>query len=147
MKSAIILRDASTDQGTPGRIYFGTDKLACLELPDLGNLPEVSCVLAGTYDAVWDYSRHLDRFCYHLIDDETGRTGIRIHSGNFAGDSSKGWQTDVEGCILLGLIAGNIANREGKMQTAVLDSHLALEHFNLWGNRDTFKLTIQRQAA
>lgn len=142
MKSCTLTRHISGDQGTPGLLVSDGLALHSLELPWRDDAPSLSCIKAGTYDAEWDYSPHLDRYCYHLIDAETGRTGIRIHSGNFAGDKTKGWQADVEGCILLGMSAGEMENREGKLQQCVLESHIALERFNEWAARDRIRITI-----
>jgi hypothetical protein len=56
-----------------------------------------------------------------------GRTDILIHTGNFAGDTSKGYASDVEGCILIGLEKGELQNGRGKMQAAVLKSRPAMD--------------------
>jgi hypothetical protein len=35
-----------------------------------------------------------------------GRTNVLIHTGNWAGDTTAGFRSDVLGCVVLGLYAG-----------------------------------------
>lgn len=57
----------------------------------------------------------------YLITGVEGRSGIRIHSGNFAGDKSLGLKTHSYGCILPGKYKGRLMN-----QRAILCSRFAV---------------------
>lgn len=75
-----------------------------LELPDRGNAPRVSCIPAGEYKVILNYSPAFKRVLPLLLD-VPGRSGIRIHRGN--------WPKDSTGCILPG---------ENRQKGAVLNS-------------------------
>ena len=61
--------------------------------------------MIGTYNAVVTMSPHLGMETYEL-QSVPGRTDIRIHIGNYAGDVSAGMRSDILGCILLGSSIG-----------------------------------------
>ena len=63
-----------------------------LELPDLSNQKNISCIPAGDYVVNKDYSEKLGA-CF-TIQDVEGRTYIRIHTGNYT--------RQIQGCILVG---------------------------------------------
>lgn len=66
-----------------------------------------------------------------------GRTSILIHSGNWAGDVSKGYKTNVEGCILVGKRRGVVYD-----QKAVISSVMALNNIRTYLQGEEFCLTI-----
>ena len=107
MRTAILTRQKpSTDEGTFGD-WLSDSGWSCKtgELPDRGNACEISCVPCGTYRAVWRWSKAHGKNLYHLINVPM-RSEVEIHSGNVCGDVSKGYASEVKGCILPGLSVG-----------------------------------------
>lgn len=112
----IVRYPDSNDEGTKGSLWIDGE-LFCytLELPDRNNQRSISRIPAGSYKAF--YLRHSALgHCYHLHD-VPNRSSILIHKGNWAGDVSKGYRSDVEGCILVGREHAELAE-----QTAVTSS-------------------------
>jgi hypothetical protein len=66
------------------------------------------------------------------------RTYILIHSGNYAGDKTKGLKSHVMGCVLLGKKSGRLGG-----QVAVLNSRIAVRNFMEELEYQPFKLRIQ----
>jgi hypothetical protein len=66
---------------------------ATLELPDLNNGHDKSCIPAGVYHCVKTFSTHLGYTCPEL-QNVPGRTSIRIHKANF--------KSQLLGCIAIG---------------------------------------------
>jgi len=125
-----ITRTATSDEGTVGTGTLDTgENFATLELPWRDNKPLVSCIRSGQYRALMTWSNRFQRNLYHLLDVPM-RSAIRIHPGNFAGDSSKGWRTDVDGCILLGYEIGTLNLEDGVSQLALLRSRIAINDFH-----------------
>lgn len=120
-----LLRSRSTDQGTPGTLMRsdGSRVAYTLELPWRENRRRVSCIPAGKYRARFVVTEKRPAGVY-LLEGVPGRDSILIHSGNVAGDVTKGLESDVLGCILLGQVRGV---RRG--QAAVLLSKPAVRAF------------------
>ena len=97
----ILTRESSTDQGTFGIFALGDLVLYSLELPWKDNQPNVSCIPVGVYSATMTFSQRFKKQMY-LIETIPDRGGIRIHSANFAGDDTKGFKRQLNGCIALG---------------------------------------------
>ena len=133
---AVLERLESSDQGTFGRITFGSTTLFTGELPEKGNASNASCIPAGKYKCVWTYSPAFKRRMY-LVDSVPRRAGIRIHSANFMGDRSCGLKCQLYGCIALG-------ERLGVMdgQKAVLLSACAVRKLEAAMGRQPFELEI-----
>jgi hypothetical protein len=74
---------------------------------------------------------------YLIIEDIPHRGGFRLHSGNFAGDTSKGYMTHSLGCPLLGRKRGILND-----QKAVLISRPAVSDFENIMNGRSAKLII-----
>jgi hypothetical protein len=109
-----------SDQGTKGVLLAPEGPLCnALELPWRDNAPGLSCIPCGEYVAKLRKSPRFG-WTYHITDVK-GRTWILTHSGNLAGDVTKGYLTDTEGCILVGRYFGTIQG-----QLAVLASRPAL---------------------
>lgn len=120
MQYVLIQREHSTDEGTFGLLMLESGWTChTLELPWRNNRRRMSCIPAGIYRAVDHVSPRFGRT--YWLQQVPDRSEILIHAGNLAGDTSRGYRTDVEGCILVG-------ERRGKLQrqAAVLSSKAAL---------------------
>lgn len=94
---AVISREYGKMQ-TLGRlvVFDGKEillKVLTLELPDLGNQTNISCIPEGKYKVHRIYSPKFGN-CFH-VQDVPGRSAILIHRGNYTKDTM--------GCILVGL--------------------------------------------
>jgi len=141
MKTSRLFRNPSTDEGTFGYMVHNGDWWHSLELPDRNNQKRISNIPPGEYTCV---VRKSPRFgiTFHVTDVE-GRTYILIHGANFAGDTAKGWQSHLNGCIALGKGVGSFPNKHGKVQRAVLTSRTAVREFMETMGEDPFKLIIE----
>jgi len=128
--NVLITRQASTSSGTPGRLLATNAAgaaYACvtLELPWRQNQSGASCIVADSYRATIWHSDHLG--CDVLrLEDKHGRKDCLVHPGNFAGDESLGFETQVHGCTLVGRQYGSLLNDRGHSQLAILESRVAL---------------------
>ncbi len=125
-----ITRQKSEPTGTKGDLLvcnLAGKSFTCktLELPWHDNHPDSSCIIADSYRATIWYSPHLDAEVVRL-EDKHFRKDCLIHFGNFAGDVSQGFASDVEGCTLLGISYGELKNKSGVMQEGILHSRSAL---------------------
>jgi len=136
-----LYRYNKSDQGTFGFLVYDDKALHTLELPDKGNKPNISCIPEGTYKVTKRYSPHFKKELYWL-NNVPNRSFILIHSANFAGDTSKGWQSQLQGCIALGKKIGSFPNKFGKVQKAILNSNLAIREF-YEDMDDEFEITIK----
>jgi hypothetical protein len=136
-----LTRDASNDEGTYGKITKNGEKVCyTIELPDNNNKQNVSSIPTGTYTCTpFDHPK-LGK-CYR-VNNVPGRDGILIHKGNWAGDTRKGYRSDVLGCILVGNKQGSMNLPGKKSQKAVEDSAGALNSL-LDNFPNGFKLTIE----
>ena len=141
MKQAILLRQAESDEGTFGvlRVYErGALLYSCFtgELPDRDNRQGVSCIPTGRYTCQpW----HSNKFPNHYnVMRVPNREAILIHEGNFCGDRSKNYKSNVSGCILVGRAMGAIQG-----QKAVLSSKLAMNDLRDILGEDIFSLEIK----
>jgi hypothetical protein len=124
-----------SDQGTRGILV--SDNFLChtLELPYRNNKPNISSIPSGEYNVKIRISPKYGKV-YH-VKKVPNRSYILIHSGNLAGDVSKGYKSNVAGCILLGLKRGLLFN-----QWAVLNSRIAVKRFMNHLNMEPFTLKI-----
>lgn len=98
MKHVFLIRSHFDDEQTLGNLLVveGHEVLfhcKTLELAYRHNRPRVSSIPEGTYDLVSEHSPRFQERLYTVLD-VPGRTGIRIHVGNF--------HHQLAGCILLG---------------------------------------------
>lgn len=123
----IILRVSESDEGTFGYAVVAGRMFRSLELPDRDNRTNVSRIPAGVYDIEYVKTGrpHGGRWFSYWLKDVPGRSGILIHSGNWAGDRFKGLKTNSWGCILLGQAVGVLGG-----QRAVISSKSAVYAFN-----------------
>jgi hypothetical protein len=133
-----IHRTPSGDTGTFGTLTIPSLDWTChtLECPWRDNHSQVSCIPPGTYQVQIVQSPKFGHI--YGVQDVPGRANILIHSGNFGGDTSKGFHSDIEGCILLGLSTGVL---EG--QPAILSSRNALTKFMQLLGDQPFTLVIE----
>ena len=110
MKEVTLIRTETGDEGTFGEITVGEQAWVSLELPWRGNKPAISCVPAGDYLFRWRSDSPKNGECFELWDDPktpkredaAGRAVIQIHAANLAGDKSKGYACQLEGCTAPG---------------------------------------------
>jgi len=81
------------DDCTLGRLYCGEFQCMTLELPWLGNEPNISCIPEGDYECV-KYTSPRSGSEVILVLTVEGREAIEIHSGNYT--------RQILGCILVG---------------------------------------------
>jgi hypothetical protein len=121
-----ITRLHTTPTGTPGGLISEKGfRCDTLELPWQHNRSGVSCINADTYKGrIW-FSPHLNRNVVRL-EDKHGRKDCLIHNGNFAGDVTQGYETQVHGCTEVGHGYAEIARPDGKLQHGISNSVSAL---------------------
>lgn len=125
-----VTRERSADTGTPGVLHVSGIDWYCrtLELPWRNNEKGISCIIADTYRATVGDSPSLHRKVLRL-EDRYGRTDVLVHNGNWAGDVSKGLETQVHGCTLVGSGYAEIENHKGAPQLGIINSVKTLEAF------------------
>jgi len=89
-----------------------------MELPWKDNQTNISCIPTGEYNM--DVVKAGKFGLVYWVRNVPGRTSILIHSGNWAGDTSKGLRTHSHGCVLVGMKRGILLG-----QRAILDSFIA----------------------
>ena len=138
--TAVLKRVTTGDQGTKGFLHVSRGEsqitLCVMELPWRNNAKSISCIPAGTYKC-FPYASDKIRKGYEITNVQ-GRSGIVIHSGNWAGDKKKGWKSDSSGCRLVGLSFGHLDNQE-----AVLYSKKALGMLFKFTEGANLNLTIE----
>jgi hypothetical protein len=136
MSQVNIYRLRRSDQGTEGTLVAGDFSCKTLELPWRENRKQISCIPPGEYHVEIRISNKYGRI--YWVRHVPNRTYILIHSGNYAGDVSKGFKSHVMGCILLGKSSGFLGG-----QIAVLNSRVAVRQFMEEMQYEPFKLIIQ----
>jgi hypothetical protein len=146
MPALTLQRGRSTDEGTPGDLSGTGLDCKTLELPwrdlngdGLGD-PRQSCITPGEYLCEWKESPKYG-WCYEVTGVK-GRSHILIHAANFAGDVDKGYQSQLLGCIALGVSHGLLTNKFGKPQKAVIQSKRAIDAFHKAMREQPFTLNV-----
>lgn len=133
MRTAVLLRTESSDQGTFGLLRSEGFSVFISELPWRDNLKQKSCIPAGSYQVKWHRSPKFG-WCYRFYS-VPSRSEILIHKGNFVGDRDKGYKTNSYGCLLpalkLGTLDGQKAGLLSLPATAKLYSFFNKEDFIL----------------
>jgi len=137
MLKAILHRTTTDDQGTEG--ILSTVGFSCfvLELPWRDNRRGMSCIPLGEYECQVIYSPHF-RKKFYWLKSVPDRSGVLLHSGNFAGDRDLGFKTHSEGCLLLGKYFGKLNG-----QKAVLVSQPTIRNFMEYMNHKPYTLEIK----
>jgi hypothetical protein len=104
-----LQRVKQTKEQTLGVLTIFNEPLAVfqcrtLELPWRDNKRNISCIPAGYYPMVWEYSPKYDRFLWELKD-VPSRSEVKIHPANYV--------EQLNGCIALGQKVQDI-NGDGK---------------------------------
>ena len=130
---AVLSREYNNLQTLGRMVLFEGSKvilqLYTLELPDLGNQKNISCIQEGEYEVHRIYSPKFGK-CFHL-QDVPGRSEILIHKGNY--------NKDTHGCILVGMDRADI---NGDGVTDVIESSLAMDKLQNVITEDVFTLII-----
>ena len=134
-RKVTLCRLSRSDQGTEGILLAGNFNCNTLELPWRDNVRRLSCIPPGEYDVEIRNSNKYGRV--YWVRKVPERTYILIHSGNFAGDETKGFKTHVMGCILLGQKMGFLGG-----QRAVLNSRITVRRFMDELDYNAFKLSV-----
>lgn len=141
MKTARIIRAASTDQGTFGRLLLDDGQaLFTTELPWRNNATQRSCIPPGTYTCALVNSPKFGRV--YGVQNVPGRSHVLIHPANVAGDVAMGWDSQLQGCIAPAQQLGALKNTTGRMQRAGLVSRPAVRRLEAWAGGQPFKLEI-----
>ena len=130
---AVLSREYNNLQTLGRLVLFEGSKiilqLYTLELPDLGNQQNISCIPEGKYEVHRIYSPKFGK-CFH-VQDVPGRSEILIHKGNY--------NKDTHGCILIGMGHADI-NDDGTID--VIESTHAMEKLQSVITEDIFTLII-----
>jgi hypothetical protein len=137
VSKATLTRLTTSNDGTFGKFVCDGFSVYSGELPDRGNLPNISCIPKGVYTCHWTYSPRMKKFTYEL-ENVKGRTSIRIHSANFVGNPSPPFKKQVNGCITLGLQIGIMDG-----QKAILQSVTAVRQLETLLDKKDFVLEIK----
>jgi len=136
VKSAVLFREPSTDDGTFGVMTLDTgESFNALELPWRNNDNGLSCIPCGTYIFKW-FNSPKHGWCYEAQNVPV-RSHIQIHSANFAGDVKKGKKSELLGCIALGTSVGMMRG-----QNAVLGSVAAMKRFHALTKAEPIEIII-----
>lgn len=115
MMKAILSRTYYNDETTGIFLVVSgaTQLYKCftVELPNLANQKNISCIPEGTYIVKKHISPSKGN-CFHILD-VPNRENILIHKGNFVA----GYKIDSEGCILVGNYLEDI-NGDGHIDVA-----------------------------
>ena len=129
-----IVRQASGAKQTLGDLTATHDGLtfSCktLELPDLANKKNVSCISKGTY--VCKQIATTKYGVVYNVQAVPNRSGIYIHAGNY--------YTDILGCILLGNAYSDI-NKDGVLD--VINSKITIAALSKFFSNQPFTLIIK----
>ncbi len=126
----ILTRNSDDGIQTLGTLKMGNFSCYTLERPYKNNQPNISSIPKGLYDVKYTFSPKMLKYTYELQNVQ-GRSGIRIHSGNFF--------FGINGCILLGDSYKDI-NWDNKLD--VQNSRLTIQRFEEFMQRKPFKLKI-----
>lgn len=137
MLESYLIRYKTGDHGTFGRLYLKNWSCFMLELPYFDNKRNISCIPDGDYICKIVKSPRFG-YVFGLLD-VPNRSHILIHSGNWAGDVSKGFKSNSNGCLLPGMIKGS----DKRGQKTVWRSRQAIRGIMKHTKREPFLLKIR----
>jgi len=123
-------RNASDSNQQLGDLETEGFKCKTLELPYKNNRPNISSIPPGEYFCEYTYSFKFMKRTYE-VKNVKGRTGIRIHSGNFF--------YNIQGCILLGDKYGDV-NKDKSAD--ILNSTITVKAFEKHMLYKPYKLIV-----
>lgn len=142
MRRATITRQPSTDEGTFGTLALDDGpRLMCLELPWRDNATGASCIPVGLYRCEIVNSQRFGKV--YEVRHVPARQNILIHAANFAGDTTKGWHSQLLGCIAPATAAGALRDPMGNVQRAGMNSKAALASLMSWAGGLPFDLEVR----
>ncbi|MEW8508938.1 MAG: DUF5675 family protein [Candidatus Thiodiazotropha sp.] len=144
MKRVVLMRGGSSPQGTFGRLVLpGGAEIRTTELPWRDNARSKSCIPSGVYQVRYLAKSASGKYrdVYH-VEGVSGRSGILIHAGNFAGDRELGYRSHSWGCILPALRVGYLKSGEDQFQRAGLASRAGLGRLHDAVERGDFELEV-----
>jgi len=131
----VMTRKSSSDIQTTGNLIAKrngvTFECKTLELADLNNMPNVSCIPKGTYKVVYTFSPKFMKYTYEILK-VPKRSGIRIHSANYF--------HQINGCVALGSNLVDI-NVDGQLDT--VNSRKTIEIFEKVMQKMPFTLRVE----
>lgn len=139
MIDGTLTRNTYTDWGTFGVLKVKGVQFAIVELPWRDNKEKVSCIPTGEYLCKFEYSDKFKKKLYELKD-VPGRSEVKIHSGNYAGDKKMGYRSDSKGCPIIGKRVRHIEDQWG-----VEDSRVALKEFHDLMQGENIMLTVKNK--
>lgn len=131
LETVTLTRTQDDGVQTLGELDFFGFKFNTLELSWKNNQRDISCIPKGTYDVEYTFSPKFMRYTYE-IKNVPGRSGIRIHKGNYF--------NQIQGCILLGRGYKDF-NGDGRLD--VMNSSVSLTDFEELLQKRPFKLIIK----
>lgn len=148
----LLLVSKSGPIATEGTMKVGDLTIFTLEDRWNDNTPFASCIPGGVYDLVPFHSDHHPE-CWAMVNPEldiylqprdipahkkgVGRFACLVHAGN--------WETDVEGCIAVGLRRGLTKNpKSTRMEPSVHDSQKTMTKLRVLLGRESHVLEIRR---
>ncbi len=134
-QQVFLIRTGFSDQGTNGMLVLNDFNCFTLELPWRQNKTGISCIPQGKYTVIQRASPKYGKI--YWVTEVPTRSYILIHSGNYAGDRSKGYKSHVRGCILLGQKMGTLGG-----QKAVLNSRVTVNKFMRTTDMQPFDLHV-----
>lgn len=129
-------RIETSDVGTFGILKYRDFECYTGELPWRNNKISKSCIPTGEYICTPYSSKKYPKA--FQVNSVPNRSAILIHQGNFCGDVTKGYKSDVNGCILLGSNLGVLNN-----QKCVIGSKITLNNFISKMGKHNFRLIIK----
>jgi len=136
MELCKLIRISFSNEGTWGVFFTPYSSYKTIELPWHDNERNFSCIPKGLYEVIPHHSQKFGDI--YWIQDVPDRSKIYIHSGNYAGDTRKGFLTHSLGCILPGDTYSFLDN-----QRAVLNSKTTLRKIKEALNYKPFWLEIK----